>query len=444
MGSQLKDATKLCWVSRRKVCSRFIGILYFLSSVSCLVPLMCGAETKSNAAAPIKAEVEQGRLTLSAHDAPLAAVLQAIGEKAGIEIEIRGDLDARVTESLTNIPLDEGIRQLLRTHSFAIKYKPPLNAPKEQQLRGDRPTQWTDGQKKYWLNEPQRRWFLQVNSSPQQSEAERLVAALRSKGHNAYYIPARVHGGLWYRVRLGPFRTGTEARALRDVIASKDQFRDAFVGLDLPTAAQANKFQEPTPQVAPEESNSAVLQTTTPVEIAVLAARHVGLERRQETVVTPEDARETFKMIQALARRKDADAIAQLTSLAVNDARQTVRSQAVFALGRLGSQEALAPLTRALVDQSSSVRIQAMRGIKNLKGTEAVGDLYRLAANDPDPVVRRRALRFLSEIESAEVPGLLYGAVADHDATVSREASEALKIWEQRFAVRHGTAGSTR
>jgi HEAT repeat protein len=113
-------------------------------------------------------------------------------------------------------------------------------------------------------------------------------------------------------------------------------------------------------------------------------------------------------------------------------------------LSRLRSHEVLVTLRLALADQSSSVRIQAMRGIKNLKGTEAIGDLHAIVVSDPDPMVRRQAVRLLSEMESAEVLGLLYGAVADRDAAVSREASEAIRKWEQRFGVRDWAAGWTR
>ena len=300
---QIKYTTNSYWGSRYKVRSRFITILFFFSSVSCFTPVILKAAAQPTATSSIKVKVEQGRLTLSVRDAPLAEVLQAIGEQAGIDIKIRGDLTARITNSFTDIPLEEGIRQLLRGQSFALSYGPSTSDAKRSSL----------------------------------------------------------------------------------------------------------------------------------IEISVIARSRVEPAGTVGKVSTPSEARDKLQRIRALARRKDAEAIGELSSLAASDPSPSVRRQAVSALGGLRTQEALAPLTRALADQSSSVRIQALRGIKNLKGTEAIKDLRVTVANDPDPTVRRQAVRLLSEIQSPEVPGLLKGAVADYDAAVSQEAKQAVKRWEQRF-----------
>jgi len=427
-----------------RVGMQFVAILFFFCFVGALTPANLTAEAELNAASSIRVEVEHGRLTLSVRDTPLSEVLQAIGEKAGIAIEIRGNLNARVTQSLNDVPLDEGISQLLRGQSFVVKYESPVNTPKGQQLRRDGPTHLSDEGQKRELNGPRRRWFLQVRSSPMQSEAIKLVSDLRAKGYHAYFVPAVVHGGRWFRVRLGPLSTESEARALRDTILSKEGFRDSFFGLDMPTVAPVNKLQKPIPQVAPEESNSTTLQRTTPVEISVLVGSSAESERVADKVGNPEDAQNIFQEIRVLANRKDADAIAKLSVLAVSDPNPTVRSRAVSVLGTLRDQGVLPLLMSALGDQSPSVRIQAMRGIKDLKGSEVIGDLYGVVANDPDLIVRRQALWILSEIESEEVLGLLNSAIADPDATVSREAREAVKIWEQRFGVRSRATGSTR
>jgi hypothetical protein len=440
MISQLKYATKSRWENKYRVRSQFIAILFFISSVGCLTPVMVTAAAQPNATSSIEVEFEQGRLTLNVRDTPLAEVLQAISEKAGIAIEIRGDLTAHVTESLTNVPLDQGIRQLLRDQSFAIEYEPSVNDPDKQPLSDNRLTRLTGDHKKTSNRGQRRRWYLQVSSSPKQSEAIKLVAALKAKGYHAYFVQALVRGRTWHRVRLGPLSTEAEARTLRSLIVSTEQLRDAFIGRDAPTVAQANKLQEPVPQVKPAGSNPAAPQRIKPVEITVLAGSWVESGRTAEKVATPREAREVFQNIQVLGRRQDTEAIGKLSSLAGSDPRPGVRSQAVSALGRLRNQEALAPLTLALADQSSSVRIRAMQAIKNLKGTEAIGDLYAMVATDPDPVVRREALRLLSEVESVEVLGLLNGAVADPDPSVSQEARQAVKIWEQRFDARYGMA----
>ena len=58
---------------------------------------------------------------------------------------------------------------------------------------------------------------LQVASFKDQADADRLVEDLRKRGHKAYrqaaYVPER---GLWYRVRIGPFRSKIEAHKYRE------------------------------------------------------------------------------------------------------------------------------------------------------------------------------------------------------------------------------------
>lgn len=53
---------------------------------------------------------------------------------------------------------------------------------------------------------------LQVASFKDQADADRLVDDLRKRGHRAYRIAANVpERGIWYRVRIGPFKTKFEA-----------------------------------------------------------------------------------------------------------------------------------------------------------------------------------------------------------------------------------------
>ena len=66
--------------------------------------------------------VNGGDVTVDVHDAPLAQVLRAIGEQAGIEVTIFGDLSTPVTQDFAAVPLEEGIRRLTRGHSLAVTY----------------------------------------------------------------------------------------------------------------------------------------------------------------------------------------------------------------------------------------------------------------------------------------------------------------------------------
>jgi cell division septation protein DedD len=65
---------------------------------------------------------------------------------------------------------------------------------------------------------------LQVSSFKTQPEAEGFAAALRRRGHKAYVEPAQVKGrGLWYRVRIGPFKYKQSAAVYRQEFEHKER-----------------------------------------------------------------------------------------------------------------------------------------------------------------------------------------------------------------------------
>jgi cell division septation protein DedD len=65
---------------------------------------------------------------------------------------------------------------------------------------------------------------LQVSSFKTQAEGEKFAAALRRRGHRAYVEPANVKGrGLWYRVRIGPFKYKHSAVIYRQDFEAKER-----------------------------------------------------------------------------------------------------------------------------------------------------------------------------------------------------------------------------
>jgi DedD protein len=65
---------------------------------------------------------------------------------------------------------------------------------------------------------------LQVSSFKTQAEAEGFATALRRRGHKAYVEPANVKGrGLWYRVRIGPFKYRRSAVLYRQDFEAKER-----------------------------------------------------------------------------------------------------------------------------------------------------------------------------------------------------------------------------
>lgn len=65
---------------------------------------------------------------------------------------------------------------------------------------------------------------LQVSSFKTQQEGDKFAAALRRRGHRAYVESAMVKGrGLWYRVRIGPFKFKNSAAVYRQDFEAKER-----------------------------------------------------------------------------------------------------------------------------------------------------------------------------------------------------------------------------
>lgn len=65
---------------------------------------------------------------------------------------------------------------------------------------------------------------LQVSSFKTQAEADTFATALRRRGHKAYVEPAQVKGrGLWFRVRIGPFKYRRSAVLYRQDFEAKER-----------------------------------------------------------------------------------------------------------------------------------------------------------------------------------------------------------------------------
>lgn len=65
---------------------------------------------------------------------------------------------------------------------------------------------------------------LQVSSFKTQEEGDKFASALRRRGHRAYVEPAQVKGrGLWYRVRIGPFKYRHSAVIYRQEFEAKER-----------------------------------------------------------------------------------------------------------------------------------------------------------------------------------------------------------------------------
>jgi hypothetical protein len=74
-------------------------------------------------------------VSLTARETPLADVLKAIGQQAGVKIVLRSELNTPVTATLDNVPLDEAIRRLSRWHSVVLIYDPSARGADDAALK---------------------------------------------------------------------------------------------------------------------------------------------------------------------------------------------------------------------------------------------------------------------------------------------------------------------
>jgi len=115
----------------------------------------------------------------------------------------------------------------------------------------------------------------------------------------------------------------------------------------------------------------------------------------------------------------------------LKDPSAGVRRVAVEALGRVESAVASEPLRLALADEAANVRIAATAALASGAGEEALPDLLTLAG-DPDPRVRARSVRGISQLPAcdaaveAEIRATLERALGD-EVLVALAALEALR-----------------
>lgn len=89
-----------------------------------LAALWLGTAAVAQETPAIEVLVEDGRLSLRAEAAPLAEVLDAIGEAGGFAVVIRGELAQPVDRVSDAEPIEDVLQDLARGHSMIIKRAP--------------------------------------------------------------------------------------------------------------------------------------------------------------------------------------------------------------------------------------------------------------------------------------------------------------------------------
>jgi len=84
----------------------------------------------------VEVGLENGLLTVEARDVPLVEVVTAIGDRAGFETLVLGDVDIRVNASFSDLPINEALDQVLGRSNRVIVYAPPdEHSPKQSVVR---------------------------------------------------------------------------------------------------------------------------------------------------------------------------------------------------------------------------------------------------------------------------------------------------------------------
>jgi cell division septation protein DedD len=146
---------------------------------------------------------------------------QRAGERGPIEGELpRADMPfdgpPPATDRLPVVPLPA---------QDMMNGAPPPRAVESDKLRGAATelSREDDSQKPVEPGSPGG-YQLQVSSFKTEGEAEAFAMALRRRGHKAYVQKAHVKGrGLWFRVRIGPFKYRRSAEIYRQDFEAKER-----------------------------------------------------------------------------------------------------------------------------------------------------------------------------------------------------------------------------
>jgi HEAT repeat protein len=136
------------------------------------------------------------------------------------------------------------------------------------------------------------------------------------------------------------------------------------------------------------------------------------------------DIRAKREAIKDLRKLNVNEAIAPL-SYALVDEDKSVRVKAVYALANIGGEDAVAAMAIAAGDENSWVRAETAYALGTIGGDTAM-QVLKHALRDPDSNVRETAIEALQDIGGMQSTRALAVALQDTDASLRVEAIEAL------------------
>lgn len=165
--------------------------------------------------------------------------------------------------------------------------------------------------------------------------------------------------------------------------------------------------------------------TKTLLEISALEDRRSNGDGRLEALLKDKDPDTRAAAARALGRNAYASAVPALLA-ALEDADETVRSEALFALGQIGNPDARDTVRRvAGSNVSTAIRREAIRALGKLAGDGAAEAVLPFLA-DPDATLRREAAVALAATGDAVAGADLAPLLADENAEVRAMAAWAV------------------
>jgi hypothetical protein len=281
-----------------------------------------GAAPRAGGRVPL-IDVRNDRLTLALHGVPWAVVLTELEQQAGVTFRVEGPLDRTVTETFEALPLEQGLRRLLRHANFIFLY---AGGPHGQES-GSRLVQ-------VWIVPRDNGNPGQADSTPPRHQV--LQPADRARQSS---LASVINGG-----------TTAEQMEKREreseVLATSQDRRDREVLI--------RALQDPDADVR----EGAVSDLG---DIKDAAA----VEHLRRALVEDVSANVRGSAAEALAEIASVQAI-EVLRLALRDQATAVRERAVEALGTIGEPRAIDALREALHDQDEDVREAAAEALKQL------------------------------------------------------------------------------
>jgi hypothetical protein len=321
---------------------RICDNLVVLPSSLILQIVLLGSVTQAGVAPPYAADrsrdsagrvtVAEGLLTVQVVDAPLEEVLRAVARESGVTISLETPVPGKRTDSFRALPLDEGLRRLLRGANFTFFYgvygrtAPDGGGSSEATLRQVR--------------------VFAVPGNAALPELPRVRASVARRRGQAQ-TPAAKHSRSWR----------DDERAVEALSAVLAEDEDGQRRAD---------------------AAAALGRTWSPDAVDPLS----------EAILDDEDSAVRRAAGEALGRTWSDDAVDPLALALLGDEDPIVREEAALALGETWSDAAVEPLTEALLeDPHWSVRDRAARALGEIGSTDAVESLRR-ALQDQDSSVR--------------------------------------------------------